>query len=218
MEVIKIGFIYKITNKLNGKAYIGKTLGTVEKRFNEHLKDAKRRQYEKRPLYTAINKYGIDNFCVETLEKCDNNIISQREIYWIEYYDTYKNGYNATRGGDGKVYINEDEVIKEYLKNKNATITAKQLNISLGGTLNILKRNDIKIISAADVARNNGSAVYMLDKNNNIIMEFQTTYDAVRYLIDNRLTKCKLTTIRYHISEVCSGKRKSAAGYKWELK
>lgn len=216
--MIKIGFIYKITNKVNGKAYVGKTLGTVEKRFNEHLRDAKRRQYEKRPLYTAINKYGIDNFDVKTLEKCDNNIISQREIYWIEYYNTYKSGYNATKGGDGKAYINEDEVIKEYLKNKNATITAKQLNISLDGILNILKRNNVKIISAADVARNNGNEVYMLSKNDDILMEFQTTYDAARYLIDNCLTKCKLTTIRYHISEVCNGKRKSAAGYKWKLK
>ena len=57
----------------------------------------------------------------------------------------------------------------------------------------------------------------MLDKNDNLIQIFSSMADAAQYLIDNELTKCKKTTIRYHISEVCQGKRKTAAGFKWTL-
>ena len=57
------GFIYKITNDINDKVYIGKTtLSSVEDRFQEHLKDSQRVRFEKRPLYNAISKYGIENF------------------------------------------------------------------------------------------------------------------------------------------------------------
>ena len=59
------GYIYKITNLINQKAYIGKTTSTIEKRWKEHCQDYKRRQYEKRPLYDAMNKYGIENFSIE---------------------------------------------------------------------------------------------------------------------------------------------------------
>lgn len=47
-------YIYKITNSINGKAYIGKTMGTPEKRFKEHIADSKRDRYANRPLYKAF--------------------------------------------------------------------------------------------------------------------------------------------------------------------
>ena len=57
-----IGYIYKITNRLNQKAYIGKTIYTVEERWQEHIRDSKRDRCKDRPLYRAMNKYGIENF------------------------------------------------------------------------------------------------------------------------------------------------------------
>lgn len=56
------GHIYKITNKVNGKAYVGKTTDTVQVRWGEHLKDSKRKRCANRPLYRAIGKYGADAF------------------------------------------------------------------------------------------------------------------------------------------------------------
>ena len=97
------GYIYKITNKVNGKAYVGKTTDTVQVRWKEHLKDFKRKRCANRPLYRAIRKYGIDAFNVETLEKVKLENLSERETYWIEHFHTYTDGYNATSGGDGKV-------------------------------------------------------------------------------------------------------------------
>ena len=56
----------------------------------------------------------------------------------------------------------------------------------------------------------------MYSKDENYIQSFPTMRDAGRYLIENKLTNCKLTTIRQHISEVCRGIRKTAAGFKWK--
>lgn len=92
-----MSFIYKITNLLNGKCYIGKTdIHTVQERFKEHVKDSKK--YLERPLYRAFNKYGIENFKVEEIEQCNIEDSCEREKYWIEYYSSFKNGYNATLG------------------------------------------------------------------------------------------------------------------------
>lgn len=56
------GYIYKITNKVNGKAYVGKTTDTVQVRWEEHLKDSKRKRCANRPLYRAIRKYGTSGY------------------------------------------------------------------------------------------------------------------------------------------------------------
>lgn len=52
-----------------------------------------------------MKKYGVENFQVETLEECLNEQASERECYWIEQLQSFKYGYNATKGGDGKSYI-----------------------------------------------------------------------------------------------------------------
>ena len=83
-----MAYIYKITNNINGKIYIGKTEFSVEKRFREHCLDYKKERFEKRPLYSAMNKYGIENFSVETIEETDNP--EEREKYWIEYFGSFK--------------------------------------------------------------------------------------------------------------------------------
>ena len=57
----------------------------------------------------------------------------------------------------------------------------------------------------------------MFDLNDNYIRTFNSMIEAGKYLIDNKKSNCKLTTIRQHISEVARGKRKTCAGFKWEL-
>lgn len=68
--------------------------------YRKDCKDSRKERCEKRPLYDAMNKYGVENFIVEELEYVkDENILSEREVYWIKELETY--GYNATKGGDG---------------------------------------------------------------------------------------------------------------------
>ena len=61
-----MGFIYKITNIINGHTYVGKTTKTIEQRLEEHQKKA--RQHPNRYLYDAMNCYGYDNFSIEEID------------------------------------------------------------------------------------------------------------------------------------------------------
>lgn len=95
--------IYKITNLLNKKSYIGKS-NNIERRFKDHIRLAfteNHKEYNK-SLYQAFRKYGIQNFSFNVIEELkDYNLASQREKYWINYYQTFTNGYNESLGGDG---------------------------------------------------------------------------------------------------------------------
>lgn len=55
-----------------------------------------------KPLYQAIRKYGVENFSFEVLEECDISLLDEKEVYYINLYNSYKEGYNATLGGQGK--------------------------------------------------------------------------------------------------------------------
>ena len=66
-----MAYIYQITNNINGKIYVGKTVkNNIQERWEEHLKDYKKPRCEKRPLYDAMNKYGSENFSIKELEEC----------------------------------------------------------------------------------------------------------------------------------------------------
>ena len=147
-----MGYIYKITNNINGKLYIGKTeYSNPIKRWYEHKNDYKKERMGKRPLYDAMNKYGIDNFCFNVIDsEVDNEKLCEKERYYIEKYRTYVgfsdcNGYNATLGGDGKAYIaySDEEVINAFEESGQIELTAKKLNIDRSTVRKILERNNI---------------------------------------------------------------------------
>ena len=115
--VKKVRGIYKVTNKINGKVYIGQSVD-IGRRWRQHMTAEDDIYFHK-----AIQKYGVDNFIWEVIEKCKKSELDERESYWIEYYDSFNKGYNCTKGGDG-VGIGEDhprwkggpEHKKEYKK------------------------------------------------------------------------------------------------------
>lgn len=213
-----MAYIYKITNIKNDKCYIGKTLKTISERWKEHCKDYLRRDEEKRPLYSAMKKYGIENFKIEEIEQCNENIVNDREKYWIEYYGSFKNGYNATIGGDGKAYIDRELVIKTYEKIQNIKKTAQILNIDAGNLSNILKENNIRILTSQEVSINQfGKCIAMLDKNDNVLKTFSCLSDAARYINEIKNTKSIIKGMAVHIRQVANGQRKTAYGYKWKF-
>ena len=97
----KIG-IYVITNKINGKQYVGQSTN-LQKRWYDHRTKSthpwKPDEY-RNLLYCEIRKYGLDNFEFEVLEECEKEQLNEKEIYWIEKLDTYNNGYNNTPGAN----------------------------------------------------------------------------------------------------------------------
>lgn len=108
-KMSRTGSIYIIKNKCNDKVYIGQTTQSIEERFKQHLKPSqiKRCKYK---LYRAFDKYGVENFYCESLEEnVPYEKLDEREIYYIEKYDSFHNGYNSTAGGDEKtIYKIED--------------------------------------------------------------------------------------------------------------
>lgn len=93
------GFIYIIKNTVNSKVYIGQTRTSVDQRWKEHLRHA---QYGDQVINRAMKKYGVDKFYIETLEICDVSILDEREIYYIDLYDSTdkSKGYNVSIGGN----------------------------------------------------------------------------------------------------------------------
>ena len=94
--------IYKITNKTNNKVYIGQS-NNLERRKKEHFSwKLNNRQY----IDELISDLGADNFLFEVIEYCSQNELDEKEKYWIEYYNSFYDGYNRTKGGAGDFYGN----------------------------------------------------------------------------------------------------------------
>lgn len=210
-------YIYKITNNINGKIYIGMTYRTIQERWKEHQNNCSRKQVENRPLYRAMNKYGIENFSIEIIEK--TNQPEERERYWIEQLGSFKYGYNATLGGDGKPYIDYNLVIKTYKEVQNIAEVSRILNIDVFTISKILHRNKIKIKSSTEIVKEKyGKPVGMYSNAGELLKTFSTLTDAARYLIESNKVPSYSTLkgIAAHIGKVCKGKRKTAYKYIWK--
>lgn len=116
-----IGYIYSITNLLNGHTYIGKT-NDVERRWKEHRYGHGGTAI----LNKAFKKYSLDNFLFDVVAEIPfdsieelNDILAQLEVYYIELYDTFHNGYNATIGGDGTSGYKQSSETTEKIRRAN---------------------------------------------------------------------------------------------------
>lgn len=99
---IVVGYIYYITNKINGKKYIGKTIN-LKHRLECHFSDLKNHKHHSVKLQRAFDKYGENNFVISYQEVTvkDEQELSLLEIVEINKYDSKNNGYNITYGGEG---------------------------------------------------------------------------------------------------------------------
>lgn len=205
-----MGYIYKITNVLNNKVYIGQTVKTVEKRFNQHKNNSNKEYFSQIILYKAFNKYGINNFKCETIEEVDNLKLDEREKYWIEFYNSYFDGYNSTLGGRLVQLYNWDteEIIEKYLELKSARAVAKIIGCDHSTIDNVLNINGVKRFTAAEQI---SKPVIMYNKDTEL--EFNTVVECAQYLMDNnKTTSKKLRNVRQYITNSII-KNKSYLGY-----
>lgn len=119
--------IYKITNKINGKIYIGQS-NNCERRFQEHCSPSRANQ-SRIPVDLAIKKYGKENFTFEIVEQCTLEQLNDKEEYWIKYFNSIEKGYNCNAGGNqasigsnnGRAKLTEEDIIvirKAYAEHK----------------------------------------------------------------------------------------------------
>lgn len=208
-----MAYIYQITNDINGKIYIGKTERSIEERFKEHCRDYLNRNFEKRPLYSAMKKYGVNHFHIELIEETDNP--EEREIFWIEQKRSFKEGYNATLGGDGRRYIDYDLVIATYLEVKNQKEVARRMEIDPETVRKVLEINNIDRIDSATIIRTiSGKIINQYDLDGNYIQSFISARNAAETL--GKITSTS-NGASSHITDVCRGKRKTAYGYIWKF-
>lgn len=156
-----LGKIYKITNLINGKIYVGQTTKSLKERFQRHCwgTTEKDSYHLNMAIKKAIKKYGKNNFTIELIEEVETDKLDEREVYWISYYDSYNKGYNCTIGGQNGAtrstklsWTEENEVIEaKYLGFSIAEIE-KAYNIDRTTVHNIFKRHNLKMPNRRNLA------------------------------------------------------------------
>lgn len=143
------GFIYKITNTINGKSYIGQTIQNVKERFYQHCATKCSKVVSNMAIHRAIKKYGKSNFTVEVIEEIDSTNLNDRERYWIKYYNSYNNGYNSTKGGqDGcKPFkdLDVESIIKEYNTGKSLRTLGTIFKVDKQTIKDLLIRHNVEL-------------------------------------------------------------------------
>ena len=183
--------IYKITNLINNKCYIGQTIKTAEQRWKEHQNHAfgSHPNDQNKSLYRAIRKYGLENFTfevlqdnIETFEKLD-----KAEIYWIDYYNSFVKGYNETFGGQQyhKILPNK-EIIEDYDKTRSARKTALNFGIDHSTVDDILNQNSIPRFTFRQAA---GKRIKI--SKDDFEKEFDSVKDCAEWFVNNNICKTK---------------------------
>ena len=199
-----IGYIYKITNKINGKSYIGKTID-LNRRFAQHCSG----KGNTKALNNAIKKYGKDNFTFECLESVTkdtleelNTFLNSRECYFIDKYNTFRVGYNCTIGGDGTAYYKHSTETKQKIsKSHKGKLLSDITKLKISSRLKGRKRDTAMIAKAAIKRR---KSIIQYDIYGNYIREHKGII-IPKYNESNIIACCK-------------GRINSAYGYIWRYK
>lgn len=210
--------IYKITNQINGKSYIGQSID-IATRWRNH-----KTALDDYAIHCAFRKYGLENFTFEILEECHYSLLNEKEVYWINFYKTYApNGYNIANGGlDGgnrskKVlqYDLQGKFITEFNSAKEA---ADRLNLCHSVICSccrqeLLTCGNFQWKYADDNSRKMGPVkadhkrvkVQQFDQSGNLIQTFSSAKEA-----------SLITGISYTgICKTCNGKAKTSGRFKW---
>ena len=172
-----MGVIYKITNIINKKIYIGQTIRPEPERWQQHVWNAiNNKDNQDCPyLCKAIRKYGKENFIREILEEIPNDQLNKREIFWIDFFNSTNKdiGYNLSKGGNGHTLYNDDEIIDAYLKNNEKI---KQAAYFLGCDRNILSKR----LQALGFKTNNNVKITFYNIKKQKIKTFDTLQEAAK--------------------------------------
>jgi len=145
--------VYKITNNITKQYYIGVDT-YFPKRLNQHKRTLLQNIHKNKHLQFSYNKYGVKNFDFELLEKCNSrDEMLNKEIYYIEEFKSFENGFNKTIGGEGSFgYKHTEEILQKMSSWKRIVTQEWKNNISLG-TKGLKKKKDIKRVNHPDYSK-----------------------------------------------------------------
>jgi group I intron endonuclease len=208
------GIIYKATNKVNGKVYIGQTKNSLKTRMASHKYSAEKKN-SKGHFHKAIRKYGWINFEWETLCNCSSlEELHIKEIQYIEYFDCHSpnnKGYNMTKGGDFNAMLDPD--IRRRQK--------ESLQISMKafcGENNVMKRPEVKENHKKAIIKLTQSESWK-DSNAKSQQKLRNVYeitfpDYTVEIVSGLTTFCKLHNLQQSkMSSVANGERSHHKGF-----
>jgi group I intron endonuclease len=227
--------IYKITNP-KGKVYIGQSVN-IEKRWKAYKRAHPNELRDQRKLLNSLIKYGSENHIFEVLEECLGNVTNEREIFWIEYFNSIKNGLNIREGGThGRLSEETKQKISKALTGKkqsqetidkrsksltnlkrsdeskaNISKGKKGMPLTWGDKIKESKNKNPYVPTEETklkLRQNNVKPVVQLDLEKNIINEFFSATEA------ERQTGIKAGSICMCLK----GKSKTSGGFIWEYK
>lgn len=197
-----MAFIYKITNDINNKVYIGETAIGIEHRWRKHVQDLYKRNFK---LQLAMRKYGIEHFQIEQIEECDFDNRFEREKFWIARYDSYYNGYNSTLGGEGATKYDYDEVYQLWIEGKTPQELSELTGASDGTIQNILRANSVPPEKIHERAHSKPVIQFTIKG------EYVCIYPSA-----NAAGRALGLVNGSNIIACCNGKLKSSSGYIWK--
>lgn len=221
--------IYKITNIINGKSYIGQTVKTFNERYNFKGQGAERVQgylkfrkknvnsygskfYHNNHLLKAIEKYGVENFTVDIIDKTDSLVeLNKKEIYWISYYDSFSNGYNHCVGGGNTTGYKFSEEAKNKMSMTRKGIHAGEKNPNFGNRYSDeIRLKMSKARKGKCLGSENGKSVKVINLDTMEIFNSCAEASAKYSINSSNLTVCcQRKEVGKH------GIRMTCAGYRW---
>lgn len=190
------GKIYKITNKINSKVYVGQTMKTLKERFQKHCwgTTEKDSYHLNMAIKKAIRKYGKENFTIELIEEVEQDKLDEREVYWISFYNSYYKGYNCTLGGQNGAtrlttlsYKEENEVIEAKYLGFSCKEIGEAYNIDRSTVKNIFNRHHLKM----PVNRNLENRI-----RKDVFIQFLSTNPTCKE-IENKFKICRCSVFNY---------------------
>lgn len=217
--------IYVITNKINGKQYVGQTSIGYKKRFNRHCRSYKYGVHT--PICCAIEEFGKDNFDVSLIKTVPDKDADFWEMFYIHCFKTHytKGGYNVTYGGKSNPMDVQYAVDKHNEVCRSEEFMAKQRENALGQITTDEKRRkcreatlanlDVCLRGFREYNESRKIRVGMIE-NDEVIMEFDSLSDACRYLgVTDKSATAHIK--RYADKFNKNGKRAKFLGYSWTL-
>lgn len=135
--------IYRITNTVNGKCYVGQSIN-IEKRLRQHKKGIDSNEH----LQNSFKKYGMDKFEFEVIEECAISELNNRERYWIAHFKAFDEGYNSTLGGETSIgWKHSQETRRKMSVNHNLSGS----NTHNKGTVHVYKGDEIRMVPVEEV-------------------------------------------------------------------